>query len=152
MRRGSLVFLTESLLKSIITAMSIMKFFDKLEDRIRGALSHRPVVYAFVGSVGIVLLWRGIWIIADDFELSGIASTIIGVLILMAIGLFVSFFIGDQILLSGIKEEKRMDEKTEEEVRNEAVSLRQIKNDLNEIKIQLQKLDKKGKTSKVKEV
>jgi len=145
-----LVFLTESLLKSIITAMNIMKFFDKLEDKIRGALSHHPIIYAFIGSVGIVLLWRGIWMIADDFELSGVASTILGVLLLMAIGLFVSFFIGDQILLSGIKEEKRIDEKTEDEIRGEAVSLRQIKNDIEEIKNHLRKLDKKGKTDKVK--
>lgn len=145
-----MVFLTESLLKSIITAMNIMKFFDKLEDKIRGALSHHPIIYAFIGSVGIVLLWRGIWMIADDFELSGVASTILGVLLLMAIGLFVSFFIGDQILLSGIKEEKRIDEKTEDEIRGEAVSLRQIKNDIEEIKNHLRKLDKKGKTDKVK--
>ena len=127
-----------------------MKFFDKLEDKIRGALSHHPIIYAFIGSVGIVLLWRGIWMIADDFELSGVASTILGVLLLMAIGLFVSFFIGDQILLSGIKEEKRIDEKTEDEIRGEAVSLRQIKNDIEEIKNHLRKLDKKGKTDKVK--
>ncbi|MFA5098749.1 MAG: hypothetical protein WC461_00825 [Candidatus Paceibacterota bacterium] len=130
--------------------MNIMKFFDKLEDKIRGALSHHPIIYAFIGSVGIVLLWRGIWMIADDFELSGVASTILGVLLLMAIGLFVSFFIGDQILLSGIKEEKRIDEKTEDEIRGEAVSLRQIKNDIEEIKNHLRKLDKKGKTDKVK--
>ncbi len=132
--------------------MNIIKFFDKLEDKIRGALSHKPILYAFIGSVGIILLWRGIWIIADDFELSGVVSTILGVLVLMLIGLFVSFFVGDQILLSGIKEEKRLDEKTEEEVRSEAVSLRQIKNDLNEIKNQLQKLDKKEKSGKVKGV
>ncbi len=133
--------------------MNIVKFFDKLEDRIRGALSHRPIVYAFIGSVGIILLWRGIWITADEFAfMTGPVSMIIGVVILMAIGLFVSFFIGDQILISGVKEEKRIDEKTEEEIRGEAVSLRQIKNDLNEIKNQLKKLDKKEKTSKVKEV
>ena len=131
--------------------MSIVKFFDKLEDKIRGILSHHPVVYAFIGSVGIVLLWRGIWITADMFPfLTGPVSIIISVALLMAIGLFVSFFIGDQILLSGLKEEKRIDEKTEEEVRSEAISLRQIKNDIEEIKNHLRKLDKKGKADKVK--
>ncbi len=130
--------------------MNIIKFFDKLEDKIRGALSHKPILYAFIGSVGIILLWRGIWIIADDFELSGVVSTILGVLVLMLIGLFVSFFVGDQILLSGIKEEKRLDEKTEEEIRGEAVSLRQIKNDIEEIKNHLKKLDKKEKADKVR--
>lgn len=88
---------------------------------------------------------------ADIFDfMTGPVSMIIGVAILMAIGLFVSFFIGDQILLSGIKEEKRLDEKTEEEIRNEAVSLKQIKSELEEIKNYLKKLDKKEKTDKVK--
>jgi len=132
--------------------MGIVRFFDKLEDKVRDKLSHKPILYAFIGSVGIILLWRGIWMIADDFELSGLASTILGVIILLMIGLFVSFFVGDSILLSGIKEEKRTDEKTEEEIRREAVTLRQIKNDLDEIKNKLAKLDKKPKTSKVKEV
>jgi len=132
--------------------MGIVRFFDKLEDKVRDRLSHKPILYAFIGSVGIILLWRGIWMIADDFELSGLASTILGVIILLMIGLFVSFFVGDQILISGVKEEKRIDEKTEEEIRREAVTLRQIKNDLDEIKNKLAKLDKKPKTSKVKEV
>ncbi len=128
----------------------MMKFFDKFEDKVRGALSHHPVLYAIVGSIGIVLLWRGIWMTADMFPfMTGPVSILISVLILLTTGLFVSFFIGDQILLSGIKEEKRIDEKTEEELRGEAVSLRQIKSDLEEIKNQLKKLDKKGKDKKV---
>ncbi|NCN94735.1 hypothetical protein GW888_01345 [Candidatus Wolfebacteria bacterium] len=130
-----------------VLGMGIIRFFDKLEDKIRGALSHRPIVYAFIGSVGIILLWRGVWMTADEFDfMTGPVSIIIGVVILMAIGLFVSFFIDDQILLSGIQEEKRLDEKTEEEIRGEAVSLRQIKSDLDEIKNQLKKLDKKRKS------
>ncbi|PIS13554.1 MAG: hypothetical protein COT67_01070 [Candidatus Tagabacteria bacterium CG09_land_8_20_14_0_10_41_14] len=131
--------------------MSIIRFFDKLEDKIRGALSHRPIVYAFIGSVGIILLWRGVWMVADDFDfMTGPVSVVAGIVILLAIGLFVSFFIGDQILISGVKEEKRTDEKTEEEIRSEAVSLRQIRSDLDEIKNQLKKLDKKGKADNVK--
>ena len=131
--------------------MSIIRFFDKLEDKIRGALSHRPIVYAFIGSVGIILLWRGVWMVADDFDfMTGPVSVVAGIVILLAIGLFVSFFIGDQILISGVKEEKRTDEKTEEEIRSEVVSLKQIKNDIEEIKNQLKKLDKKGKADNVK--
>jgi hypothetical protein len=114
--------------------MTLFKIFDKLEDKIRAALSRHPIVYALLGSVGIVLLWRGIWMIADSLEISGLASAIIGAAILMLIGLLVSFFIGDQILISGIKEEKRIDEKTEEEIRKEAVSLKHLKSDLEEIK------------------
>lgn len=133
--------------------MKIIKFFDKLEDNIRTTLSHHPVLYAIIGSIGIVLLWRGIWMTADMFAfMTGPVSILISVLILLATGLFVSFFIGDQILLSGIKEEKRLDEKTEEEIKNEAMSLKKIKNDIEEIKNQLKKLNEKEKTSKVKGV
>ena len=41
-------------------------------------------------------------------------STIIGTIILLLTGLFVSFFIGEDIIISGIQEEKRIDELTEE--------------------------------------
>lgn len=119
--------------------MKLIKIFDKLEDKIRANLSRHPVVYALLGSIGIILLWRGVWMIADSLGISGLASAIIGVAILMLIGLFVSFFIGDQILISGIKEEKRIDEKTEEEIREEEVKLRHIKSDLEEIKKNLTK-------------
>lgn len=123
--------------------MSIIKFFDKLEDRVRRKLSRRPIAYAFIGSVGIILLWRGIWVIMDPFDPSGIVSLIIGVVILLLTGLFVSFFIGEQIIISGIKEEKRIDEKTEEEIKKEEISLRQIKGDLEEIKKEIKEVDKK---------
>jgi len=115
--------------------MRIIKFFDKLEDKIRKRLSKRPIVYAFIGSVGIILLWRGVWMTADMFDfMTGPVSIIIGLAIALFIGLFVSFFVGDQIIISGIKEEKKIDEKTEEEIRKEEVSLKEIKRDIEEIK------------------
>ena len=115
--------------------MRIIKFFDKLEDKIRKRLSKRPIVYAFIGSVGIILLWRGVWMTADMFDfMTGPVSIIIGLTIALLIGLFVSFFVGDQIIISGIKEEKKIDEKTEEEIRKEEVSLKEIKRDIEEIK------------------
>ena len=86
----------------------IIKFFDKLEDKIRRKLSRCPIIYALVGSVGIILLWRGVWMTADMFNfMTGPVSVIIGIVILLLIGLFVSFFIGDQIIISGIKAERR---------------------------------------------
>jgi len=123
--------------------MAIIKFFDKLEDKVRGRLSRHPIVYAFVGSVGIILLWRGVWLVADLFSLSGFMSIVLGVIILLLTGLFVSFFIGEQIIISGIKKEKRTDEKTEEEIRKGEVSLRQVKKDLEEIKEEIKEIDKK---------
>lgn len=121
--------------------MKITKFFDKLEDKIRRKLSQYPVIYAFIGSIGIILLWRGVWLTADQFAfMTGPVSITIGVIILLAIGLFVSFFVGEQIIISGLKEEKRLDEKTEREVRREEITLREIKRELEEIKEHLKKL------------
>ena len=49
--------------------MSIYKYLynagDKLEDHVRGFLSHYPIVYAFVGGIGVVIFWRGVWHTAD---------------------------------------------------------------------------------------
>ena len=128
----------------------IIKFFDKLEDKIRRKLSRCPIIYALVGSVGIILLWRGVWMTADMFNfMTGPVSVIIGIVILLLIGLFVSFFIGDQIIISGIKAERRIDEKTEEEIKHEIITFGNIKNDLDEIKNQIkeirEKIEKSGK-------
>jgi hypothetical protein len=112
----------------------IFKFFDKLEDKIRAKLTHFPLIYAFIGSVGIVLIWRGIWIIADIWNMSGWVSLFLGVLITITTGLFVSFFIGENIIISGFNREKRIDEKTEEEIHKERIELEGIKKDIKDIK------------------
>ncbi len=115
----------------------IFKFFDKLEDKIRKRLSRQPIIYALIGSIGIILIWRGIWLVADDLNIPGWLSALSGIAITMITGLFVSFFIGDRIIISGIKEEKRIDEKTEEEIKKEGVVLAEIYRDVKEIKKQL---------------
>jgi len=116
----------------------IVKFFDKLEDKIRGRLSKYPIIYEFIGSIGIILLWRGIWVIVDSFDESGIISMILGFIILGLTGLLVSFFVGDQIIISGIRQEKRIDEKTEEEIIEEAVTLLHIHEDVGKIKSEIE--------------
>lgn len=112
----------------------IYKFFDKLEDKIRGKLTHFPLFYAFIGSVGIVSIWRGIWHIQDGWNMSGGASLFWGILITISTGLFVSFFIGENIIISGLNKEKRIDEKTEEEIHKERGLLEKIQKDIKEIK------------------
>jgi hypothetical protein len=114
----------------------------KLENKIRIILSHKPFLYAFIGSLGVVLIWRGIWVIADDLGLPGWLSLALGIIISAMTGLFVSLFIGDKIIISGIKEEKRIEEKTEEEIKEEEVSLNEIKEDLEEIKNDIEKNNK----------
>ncbi len=109
-----------------------------MEDRIRKKLSQHPIIYALIGSIGIILLWRGVWMLADSFNMSGWVSAVLGLFILLAIGLFVSFFIGEQIIISGIKQEKRIDEKTEEEIKKEEITLNEFHQDIEKIEKQLE--------------
>lgn len=110
----------------------ILKFFDKLEDKTRTRLSRHPVIYAFLGAVAIVLFWRGVWGIADEtpFLENPYVSLLVSVIIMLAIGLFVSFFIGDSIILSGLRGEKKLAEKTVEEVKKEGAALAELKNEI----------------------
>ena len=80
----------------------IVQFFDKLEDKTRAKLSHTPIVYAFLGGIGVVLFWRGVWHIADDINLNSIISIIVGSIILLITGVFVSAFIGSRLIISGL--------------------------------------------------
>lgn len=105
----------------------IINFFDKLEDRVRIKLSHWPILYAMIGAVGIVLVWKGIWEAVAVYPiLFGLPSAALGIIILLMTGLMVSFFIGDTIILSGMKREKKLVEKTEEEVEIEELSIHHI--------------------------
>lgn len=99
-------------------------------------LSHRPILYAFVGGVGIVLFWKGVWEAAEHFPLLyGWPSAALGLLLILPTGLFVSFFIGDNIILSGYKHQKKLVEKTELEIMKDV--------DINEaIKAQLDRMER----------
>lgn len=120
----------------------ILRFFDKVEDKVRGLLSKRPIVYTFIGAVAIVLFWRGVWMIADEILwLNGWWSVLISVVVLLLTGLFVSFFIGDQIILSGIRQEKKLSERTETEVESEELMLHQVKSELKTIESKLEHIE-----------
>ena len=106
----------------------IFKLFDKLEDLTRDLLSHHPLPYAFLGGTLVVLYWRGIWHTADLLEASGgywadffygPTQIIVIAIFLMLTGLAVSVFIGDSIIISGIKHEKKVFEKAEFEIQTE---------------------------------
>ena len=129
----------------------ILHFFDRLEDKIRGFLSHYPLLYALIAGVGVVLFWRGVWNTADiidtrvvqfgeipfEFDLfnilSGPVSVLIGSVILLITGVFVSEFIGGNLIISGIKGEKKMVEKTEDQIKEEGAELKHIENTLHKI-------------------
>ena len=112
----------------------LLKPFDKLEDIIRHRLSKTPILYALIGGIGVVLFWRGVWHLADDFNISSLESFIASIIILLTTGTFVSFFIGEQILISGLKEEKRIDQKTEEDIKYESKRLSELREEIDNIK------------------
>jgi low affinity Fe/Cu permease len=113
---------------------NLFHYFDKLEDRVRHRLSKTPVLYAIIGGIAIVLFWRGVWHLADEWGMPAWLSFVISVFIMLITGTFVSFFIGEQLLLSGMREEKRIDEKTEEEIREEETRLAYIRAEIDQIR------------------
>ena len=120
-----------------------VRFFDRFEDHVRAGLSRHPIIYSLIGGAGVVLFWRGVWLTADQFEfLTGPVSILISVVILLMTGLFVSFFVGDQILMSGLMKDKKLIEKTEEEIRAESSVLSEVKSELKKIEKEIEHIEK----------
>lgn len=134
----------------------IYEAFDKFEDVIRAWLSRRTIIYALIGGTGVVLFWRGVWhlgdflmaLIAKNYTLTfpwwdGPLSIAIGVMLLLSTGLMVSTFIGNEVIISGLKKEKKIAEKTEEEVEEEIEKMESIKSRLREILVRLTEIEEK---------
>jgi hypothetical protein len=132
---------------------SIYRYFDRLEDRVRGRLSHYPIVYALLGGVGVVLFWRGVWHTTDVITrlfllrgyrptafdlLDGPLSFVASCVLLLMTGLFVSSFLSGRILTSGLKHEERVSEKTEVKVIEEATELERVEAELEKIEHTIQ--------------
>ncbi|MFZ2072447.1 MAG: hypothetical protein WA101_03005 [Minisyncoccia bacterium] len=134
----------------------------KIEEKTRIYLSHRPVLYALIVGVGIVLFWRGVWHSADLLHTSfafyqsnstidynslaswdGLTSFFMGFVILLFTGAFTSSFIGNELILSGLRGEKKLNQKTEVELKNEVQSISEIKEGLRNISDQIEQLEKK---------
>lgn len=129
----------------------IYRFFDKFEDGNRSRLSHSPILYAVVTGAGIILFWRGIWHAADETPIlqNSFVSIIIGAVLLLAIGTFISSFIGNEIIISGNKKEEKLvykiveaeEQDTAHELEDDVKLMREIKDiksQLNEIKSMLE--------------
>ncbi len=119
----------------------VVKFFDKLEDRIRGQLSHYPIVYAFLGGIGVVLFWRGVWHTADDFGMESISSLILGTVLLLLTGVFVSAFIGNRLIISGLSGEKKLEEKEQSEIESEEAQIKNLQNAVTRLEKKLDHID-----------
>ncbi|MCC2630306.1 MAG: hypothetical protein K0S38_115 [Candidatus Paceibacter sp.] len=127
----------------------LIHYLDKLEDRIRSRLSRYPILYSIIGGTGIVLFWRGVWITADEIAqvipesyswIDGPLSVAVSLILLLVTGLFVSFFVNDQIILSGVNQDKKITEKTEIEVRKEAVIVQNIKDEVQNIENEVKEI------------
>ena len=140
----------------------IARFFDKLEDKVRGWFSHRPILYGFIAGIGTVLFWRGVWHTADFFSALFIAwrsgypttdllgdfpdgpiSFFLGSVMLLLSGLFVSGFIGNEIIISGLRGEKKLAEKTEAEVQTETGAIAHIQEEIALIAKRIGDIEKK---------
>lgn len=128
----------------------VIRFFDLLEDKVRARLSRHPVVYGIVSGLGIVMFYRGVWMVLDDMPImTGPITLIASTVILLISGVFVSQFVSNHIILSGIKKEKKMTEKLEEELKSDTEINREILDSLKKIQISIDKalLAKDEKTS-----
>src|SRR5688500_12735267 len=118
----------------------------KALSRIHIFLSHRSYLYALIVGIGIVLFWRGVWHTVDlahvfisqyqttsTIDLSGYPwwdgplSFIVGVLILYLSRAFVSSFIGNELILSGLRTEKRLTKQTDTDLKTEVSAIADIK-------------------------
>lgn len=150
-------------LDNFILNMYLYRFFDRLEDRVRNWFSHHPMLYGFIGGTGVVLFWRGVWHTADYIShfvyegaavpgttidlwglpiWDGLISLVIGTVLLLITGIFVSSFIGNEIILSGLRGEKKLTEKTESEVRTETGALARALEQLDRIEKRLETIEK----------
>ena len=147
----------------------IYKFFDKTEDHVRAWFSRRPILYAFIGGIGVVLFWRGVWHSADmimDYFFpvipvhmtpeftggwpwwDGPLSMLIGGVILLITGVFVAEFIGSEIIISGLRREKKLADRTENEIKREAQDINTVKKEVEIIAKKVSKLNNTRKTKK----
>lgn len=135
---------------------------DVLEDKVRGRLSHYPIIYAFIGGIGIVIFWRGVWHTIDWFmnfvflntyyvtidSLSyypwwnGPLSILIGTVLLLTVGLFVNNFIGNDIISSGLKKEKKLVEKAKADITNDLQESLRIEKEIKEMHKRLKRIEK----------
>jgi hypothetical protein len=131
-------------------------------------LSHHSYLYATIAGIGIVLFWRGVWHSADSVHLyirnynssisllehpwwDGPLSFIVGCFILYITRAFVSSFIGNELILSGLRVEKKLTEETESDVKLEVLVIGDIKQEISSIGKKLEELEEQVKNSNYKE-
>ena len=133
-------------------------FLKTAGKKFQRALRRHPLIYAFVGGVGIVLFWRGVWYLTDflvfailvprsqvttiDWTggIDGGISLVLGVVLLLSTGLFVSEFLSGQVLMAEGREEEKLAKETEEDVKKESSELPSIEEGLQHIEEEIKNL------------
>lgn len=127
----------------------VINYFDKLEDKVRAKLSHTSIFYAMIGGACTVIFWRGVWHTADLLKSYGGIWGIIfndqvtivwAATVLLMTGLFVSNFIGERIIISGLKNEKKVTDKTEVEIDKEEDQIRSIRSKINQMSADIEEI------------
>lgn len=107
------------------------------EDRARRFFEQFPFLQAILAGIGVIVFWRGIWEGLDQTGVSPLASIILGVIILGAVGVFVQTFIGNTIIIKEVhkeeKEEKKIMKEVAKEESTENISLAEISQKLDYI-------------------
>jgi hypothetical protein len=141
----------------------------KILNKIHIFLSHHSYLYALIVGVGIVLFWRGVWHTVDTVHLylntytgvstidasghpwwDGPLSLIVGCLILYVSRAFISSFIGNELILSGLKIEKKMTKTVEAGVESEVSVISEIKEEVDMVTEKLEELEEKLKKNYLK--
>jgi hypothetical protein len=97
-----------------------MKYFTniflRIEERARTYFERFPFAHAFLGGIGVVLFWRGVWELADRINIDPVTSVVGGSLLLGAIGLFLHTFVGNAIIIKNVEKDKQITKKAEHEI------------------------------------
>ncbi len=123
----------------------IVRFFDKIEDGIRHILSKSPIIYAVIGGIGVVSFWRGVWETSDLLGIHPVESLVGGLFIMLAIGILVTEFLGNRIIITGLRGEKKLEEKTIKEIEDEEMFLANLKMKVDRIEKMLDEMMEKGR-------
>ncbi len=126
--------------------MRFFKAFDRAEEYVREHLSRHPLFYAFLGGVFVVLFWRGVWNTADILSnrnsflhwfFYGPNQVVFSTIILMLMGLMVSVFVGEKIIISGLRHEKQVEDRTEEIIEEEVITLKHVRDEIRALKAEM---------------
>jgi hypothetical protein len=128
---------------------------------IRSWLSHHPILYAFIGGTGVIIFWRGVWLTVDFLMTlisshtaaatsmnasqsvwwDGPLSVVLGMIILLFTSAFVSSLIGNEIIISGLRAEKKISATEAKDMHTETMNLEEIRQTLTGVTAKLAELE-----------